>query len=134
MCECGCGETNGLVRVPGPEGVWHIVEVYPGCRDCGTDWALGLVEAREDDEWWGFYEHVPVVEYNDLRMWGRPILKLAVVQRLFQEEYGSAAMGDGADAYPDSYTPEDAMSDFLSGGGLRTAHHESLRERDDERR
>lgn len=46
MGECGCGATNLLAKFPGPDGVMYGLEVYPGCRYCGTP--IGVVMHRFD--------------------------------------------------------------------------------------
>lgn len=41
MCECGCVGMGPKYKLPGPIGTTYTIQVYPGCRDCGTP--IGLV-------------------------------------------------------------------------------------------
>lgn len=36
MCECACGNIEGQLRFPAPDGDVYILDIYPGCRDCDT--------------------------------------------------------------------------------------------------
>lgn len=36
MCECGCGELRPFGKFPAPNGQVYVLEIYPGCGDCGV--------------------------------------------------------------------------------------------------
>lgn len=54
MGSCGCSDYGGGLKFPGPPGFVYVLEVYPGCNDCGTP--AGVVihkfsESGEDSFW-----------------------------------------------------------------------------------
>lgn len=119
MGECGCGDPRPIARMSGPEpGLWYMLEVYPGCSGCGTDWALSVYRTREDDELL-FQPWVPVVEFGQYDQWGVPILDTGILLSRFREE----EVGEEDDEYE---SPSWALDDFLRRGSLRDVHFETV--------
>jgi len=118
MCECGCGDQLGIGRVAAGPGVWLVLEVYPGCQDCGTDWAVGLTRVKEgtDDFRW-FCEEYPVIEFDRLGMWGKKILDTEILKQEFMKEQGT---GD------DLEDTVFAFTEFVDHGGLRHVHFKTM--------
>ena len=46
MGECGCGNTNIQLKFTGPDGVVYGIQIYPGCRECGSP--AGVIIYRFD--------------------------------------------------------------------------------------
>jgi hypothetical protein len=44
MGSCGCGDFHGDWQFPGPGRDTYVLEVHPGCQDCGT--AAGVMLYR----------------------------------------------------------------------------------------
>lgn len=120
MCECGCGDTRGLVRFPARgRGMWYVLEVYPGCTDCGTDWALAVVRVKEGEEFGqALLDETPVGEFGAYENWGAKILDTRVLQRLYMEQLGSDDEFD-----PDPF----ALEEFVRQGGLIDTFRETRR-------
>jgi len=36
MCECGCSSFHPQFKMPGPDGKWYLLMVYPGCKNCDS--------------------------------------------------------------------------------------------------
>lgn len=124
MGECGCGELSPMAKLPAPDGGWFLIEVYPGCSDCGTDWSLAVSRAMEHDEY--LVEDAPPVEFSVHGMWGRKILDTQILEGQFRDDMGGLDL-EPDDGYDD---PADALSDFITNGGLRRAMHATLNEQD----
>lgn len=48
MGECGCGNFNADLQLPGPDGLTYIIQVYPSCTYCDTP--IGLIIHRMTSE------------------------------------------------------------------------------------
>jgi hypothetical protein len=101
-------------------GQWYVVEVYPGCTDCGTEWGLGISRTSEADDFWeDYYGHVPVADFDDrFGQWGTRILDTLILKRLYGEE-----TGDDDDLSEVRFPFEE----FIDRGGLRRAFNETRR-------
>ena len=117
MCECGCGEFRPLVKLR-VAGGWVGIELYPGCENCGTGWALGATFVRDGSEEAEYLlDGTPDMVFDERGQWGLPILDLDVLRRLFAEYAENGDDPDGEANY--------ALSEFLSRGGLRQVYHET---------
>lgn len=124
MGSCGCGEPNGLVRLRGPGETWYGVEIYPGCRDCGSNPALAIYTMTEGEEYaWDEWEHVPVAEFNQYGMWGREVIDQTKLIAAFEEWLGADNDLDG----DDEYDPPGAVHDFVREGELGRVISDTLR-------
>lgn len=120
MCECGCGELNPIAKIAAGDGKWLMLEVYPGCRDCGTSWQLTIQEFAEDDEWDAdLVERTPTAELSETyRQWGVPILDTQILRKHFAQERGD----------DDEFSETNfALEEFISRGGLIDVFHETRR-------
>jgi hypothetical protein len=119
MCECGCGELRAMAKLRAPGGGWYAIEVYPGCRDCGTGWALGaskIAAGREEEEY--LLENVEEVVFDQYGTWGRPILDTDVLLDQFAKDVG----GDD-----DLGEANFALQEFVDHGGLQAVFFETRR-------
>lgn len=53
MGQCGCGDFNGMWRLPAPGGKWYVIGPYGGCKDCAAP--VGLM--------------IDLMDASDLRHW-----------------------------------------------------------------
>ena len=116
MCECGCGELHPIAKLPAGDGSWYLLEVYPGCQDCGTSWGLGVTLIRETDDEWEYHRSVPTAEFGPYGNWGTQILNTEILKKLFME-----STGDDDDLSETNF----AFSEFVSRDGLRSVFHET---------
>jgi len=57
MGSCGCGDFVGDWRIPGPGKDVYVLEVYPGCQDCGTAAGVTLYQfTPAEARTWGVEE------------------------------------------------------------------------------
>lgn len=118
MCECGCSERLGLVRFPAMKArTWYVIEVYPGCTDCGTHWGLAVVLADEQEEFGEILiRETPVGEFDQYSQWAARILDTTVLRQLYKAELWQ----DDEDS-PDAF----AFDEFVNRGGLIDAFHKT---------
>lgn len=65
MGQCGCTEGLDGKRFAGPEGITYVLEIYQGCRDCGTPAGVAVksfASAGEDTFW---FEGLPLAVFRD---------------------------------------------------------------------
>ena len=101
----------GIGRVPAGPEKWYVLEIYPGCQECGTSWAVGLTlyeEGTDSWEWWG--KDYPVIEFSDIGMWATEILNTEVLKRAFMHELRTEDDLDEAVF---------AFTEFVDRGGLK---------------
>jgi hypothetical protein len=113
MGSCGCGEPSGLVRLSGPNGTWYGLEVYTGCRDCGTDPTLAIYTMVEGEDYvWDEWERVPEIVFGEHGTWFLPLLDQQKLVAAFEEWLGADDDLDG----DDGYDPPGAVHDFVHEG------------------
>lgn len=118
MGECGCGELNPIAKLPKANGIWYLLEVYPGCTYCGTSWGLGVTWIAEDSEEWEWFKDTPTLEFDRYQQWGTTILDIAVLRQQFKlEEGGEDDLGE----------VNFALEEFVSHGGLQRVFDETRR-------
>jgi hypothetical protein len=109
MGECGCGNFDATFRLPGPDKLTYVIQIYPSCNDCSTP--VGLIVHRmtsEDLQLWDA-EHLPELFFD--KQWDDsaaiPIIHPEKLLGVLQELAGGDAAGEyEIDGFLQDHVPE----------------------------
>lgn len=131
MCECGCGETRPLVKLPAPKGGWYALEVYPGCENCGNEfWGLTVTLIKKGDEFADVVENVERITFNEYGQWNQVILDYGMLRKRF---VAAGADEDELAEPEEDVAPMFLLNEMIRHGGMAGVFYDTLKKTEEER-
>lgn len=116
MCECGCSSFHPQFKMPGPDGKWYLLMVYPGCKNCespvGVD--IQLMGSRVAKRDWDIdVRRVPNLPFHDGNA-ALAVLHPSILRRKFTASLvGLEVDGDRVDEVGASVAMDEAFDEHF---------------------
>jgi len=74
MCECGCSSCGEFWKLPGPKGIFYIIQKYPGCKGCSAPCGIDIQKIGKENPDYDFHN-----ETKELKFYGDKYFQSAAI-------------------------------------------------------
>jgi hypothetical protein len=99
MGRCGCMETIGDFRFPGPKGGWYTLTIYTGCRYCDEGPGVNLSFYGKDSPLYEEVLFLPELPIGEIL--GVPTLDWTVLSKSIETDFKGLEAEAVVDELPD---------------------------------